>query len=201
MKDIFQKANQNSLLYVFTLCSCLFLLSGCPSGGSTVKNNTNGTKTTATNSKKWKLLKGSPAPAFSLRGMKGRLHSLKKYKGKVVLVNFWATWCGPCKKEMVHFNKMYTKYKAKGFIVLAISGDEPNQAAQIGPIISRYGYKFPVMHDKDGRIFERYYPQRNFPFTALIDRKGQMRITHQGYNPGDEKVMEKHVQELLKEKP
>jgi peroxiredoxin len=146
------------------------------------------------------LKKGKPAPAFSLEDLSNNNRSLKEFRGKVVLLNFWATWCSPCKKELPYFDKMYRKYKKEGLVVLAVSTDSGASVSQVGPTVRRSGFSFPVLIDTEGKVAGLYNPKQRMPFSALIDRKGQIRLEHPGYTPGDEKVMEKLVKVLLKEK-
>lgn len=145
--------------------------------------------------------KGQMAPAFELNDLDDNSHTLAQYKGKVVIVNFWATWCGPCKKEFPHLDRILKTHKEKGLVILAISTDEASSASQIGPMVSRYGYQFTVLHDKDGSVISLYNPKKHCPYTVVVDRKGQIRMSHQGYTPGDEKPLEKRVIDLLKEAP
>lgn len=140
------------------------------------------------------------APTFSLKDLGGRSHSLSNYKGKVVLVNFWATWCEPCKKEFPHFQNFLNKYRGKGFEILAVSIDEGRSVSSVGPTVRRFGYNFTVLLDTEGRVISRFNPKRHCPYSALVDRKGRIRMRHQGYNAGDEVALEKKIVALLKEK-
>jgi len=188
----------------------MLLVAGCPASGGQVKTlgKNPATKKVAQKApkkatkktSKWKALAGQPAPDFSLRDLRKRRHTLRQYRGKVILLNFWATWCAPCKKEFPHFDALLKKYKKKGLVILAANGDEAGSLSQVGPMIYRYGYRFTVLLDTESRVISLYNPKRHRPFTALIDRQGQLRMTHQGYIPGDEVALEKHIQTLLNEK-
>ena len=103
---------------------------------------------------------GEPAPDFSLRDINGKEVSLSSYKGKVVLVNFWATWCGPCKLEMPHLDKMDRDLEAKGFEVISISTDDARAASKVKPLIKRGGYGFTVLLDKDTSVVSQYNPAK-----------------------------------------
>ncbi|MCB9639119.1 MAG: TlpA family protein disulfide reductase [Myxococcales bacterium] len=158
------------------------------------------TKTTDTQAKsKFVEQNAAPAPDFQLRDLRGDTHQLKDFRGKVVLLNFWATWCSPCLKELQHFQKMYEVHKKEGLEIVAVSVDEAQTVAQVGPLINRYGYNFRVLLDTEGRVVTQFNPNRHNPFSVLIDRKGNMRMNHQGYTPGDEIEMEKIVKQLLQE--
>lgn len=183
---------------LFLLCLICFALSGCPSKTTQVKTDKQTTTAQKPKTSKWSIVEGTEAPAFTLRDIRGRSHELKKYRGSVILLNFWATWCRPCLKEFPHFQKLQDRYKSKGLKILAVSIDEGNSVSQVAPMIYRYGYNFTVLLDTEGRVVTSYNPKRHCPYTALIDRKGQLRLTHQGYNPGDEKDLAKHIRRLLR---
>jgi peroxiredoxin len=138
----------------------------------------------------------SPAPDFTLRQMSGPNLRLQEQRGQVVLVNFWATWCGPCREEMPHMNRLYEKYRASGFVLLGVNVDEdPRNAAGVA---SKLGLKFPVLLDTDKTV-SRLYELATMPSTVLIDRDGRVRYVHRGYLSGTEATYEKQIRELLKE--
>ena len=140
---------------------------------------------------------GETAPEFSLRDINGQEVSLSDYKGKVVLVNFWATWCGPCKLEMPHLDKMDREFEEKGFEVISISTDDARAASKVKPLIKRGGYGFTVLLDKDTAVVSKYNPAKTLPYNVLINRSGGIHKVFQGYNPGDEVELRKEVEELL----
>lgn len=178
--------------FTFLLGSGVLL--GCPTTGSTVRG-----QTTAQSASKMQDVKGETAPDFTLQDLKGRTHSLSQYKGKVVLLNFWATWCEPCKKEFPHFERFLKTYKPKGLSVLAVSIDDARAKSEVGPTIYRYGYTFTVLLDSEKRVVGLYNPKHHSPYSVLIDRKGQIRKRHQGYQAGDENALEQEIKKLLKE--
>jgi len=141
---------------------------------------------------------GAPAPDFTLRDLDGRNSTLSDHFGKdVILLNFWATWCVPCGAEMPHLEQMYQKHKGEGFVVLGIAMDGPETIAQVGPFARRYGLNFPVLLDEETRVVGVYNPKRTAPLNILIDRKGQIARVRNGYNAGDEKLVEADVAALL----
>lgn len=142
---------------------------------------------------------GEVAPDFSLRDMDGKSVSLSGYKGSVVLVNFWATWCGPCQVEQKHLQAMYTELAPKGFVVLAVSADDARTQSQVKPLMKRNGYTFPVLLDTQTAVVAQYNPSKTLPYNVLIDRDGRIRYVHAGYNPGDEKGLRVEVDKLLAE--
>jgi len=142
---------------------------------------------------------GASAPDFTLRNLKGKQVSLSDFKGKVVLVNFWATWCAPCKTEMPHIQKMYTDFKDKGFEVLAISVDEARDISKIKPFIKRNRYTFQVLLDKQTKVVKVYNPDQTYPLNVLVDRNGEIAWSKGSYSPGEEKILRAKVEELIKQ--
>ncbi len=140
---------------------------------------------------------GEKAPEIKLRDINNVEVKLSDYKGKVVLVNFWATWCGPCKVEMPHLDAMDKEFESRGFEVLSISTDDARAASQVKPFIKKNGYQFTVLLDKTTEVVSKYNPAKTLPYTAIIDREGNISAVHMGYNPGDEKKMREEVEALL----
>ena len=118
------------------------------------------------------------APDFTLTDANGASVKLSDYKGKVVLLNFWATWCGPCKIEIPWFIQFEKAYKDRGFITLGISMDEDGWKA-VKPFLSQTGINYPVMVGDD-RLAELYGGLDSLPSTFLIDRQGRIAFTHVG---------------------
>ena len=136
------------------------------------------------------------APDFTLRTMDGPNMRLQEQRGRVVLMNFWATWCGPCRQEMPHMNRLYEKYKSSGFVILGVNVDEdPKNAAGVA---AKLGVKFPVLWDTDKNV-SKLYELSTMPSTVLIDRDGKVRFIHRGYLSGYEETYDKQIRELLKE--
>lgn len=117
---------------------------------------------------------GAQAPDFSLQALDGEAISLSQFRGRVVLLNFWATWCGPCRLEMP---AIQDRYNDGGFEVLAINFDEP--AAQIVPFVGELGLTFPVLLDPGGNVQE-LYRVRGYPTSFLVDADGIIRFLHIG---------------------
>ncbi len=113
-----------------------------------------------------------------------------------MLVNFWATWCGPCRQEMPHLNRLYEKYTRSGFVLLGVNVDD--DTAQAAGVATKLGVKFPVLLDSDKRV-SRQYDLNAMPSTVLIDRDGRVRYLHRGYQDGYETIYEQQIRELLKE--
>ena len=137
------------------------------------------------------------APAFSLRDINGKQVSLEDYKGKVVLVNFWATWCGPCQAEMPHLQKMYVDLEDQGFVVLSISADNARDASKVKPLVKRNRYTFPVLLDKDSTVLNQYNPESVLPYNVLIGTDGNIIWQKASYAPGEEVELRAKVVEAL----
>jgi peroxiredoxin len=142
------------------------------------------------------LAPASVAPDFTLKSAEGRNLRLSEQRGRVVMVNFWATWCGPCKVEMPHLVRLYDKYKGAGFVLLGVNVDEDPKAAVA--LATRLGVTFPVLFD-DGKAVSKLYALDSMPSTVLIDRDGRVRHLHRGYRDGVEATYERQVRELVKE--
>ena len=138
----------------------------------------------------------SAAPDFTLPAAAGSNLRLAEQRGRVVMVNFWATWCAPCRVEMPHLNRLYDKYRASGFELLGVNiDDNPRTAADLA---TKLGLRFPVLLDTDKKV-SRLYDLSAMPSTVLIDRDGRVRYVHRGYRDGYEDTYEKQIRELLKE--
>jgi len=138
-----------------------------------------------------------PASDFTLLDIDGKSVSLSDLKGNVVIMSFWATWCGPCKEEMPHLQKMHGELKDKGFTVLSIATDDARSAGRVKPYIKKNGYSFPVLLDRDSTVIGTYNPPKTLPYTVVVDASGEVVKRHSGYNPGDEDELRKLVEELL----
>ena len=143
-------------------------------------------------------LVGNPAPDFSVATVAGSPASLslKQLHGKVVLVDFWGTFCTPCKSSFPKLQALNAKYATSGFQVVGISEDEAEDKGKIPTFASAYGAKFPIGWDENRSISQRYQPE-TMPSSFLIDRKGIVRFAHVGFRDGDEAQIEKEIQELL----
>ena len=140
-------------------------------------------------------LVGQKAPDFAITPMneKGRV-ALSKYSGKVAIVDFWATWCEPCKKSFPKLQELYVKYKASGLEMVAVSEDDENNG--IKDFAETYGAKFPVGWD-DGKSIAGKWQIPNMPSTFIVDKSGIVRFVHLGYRDGEEQEIEKEVKSLL----
>jgi peroxiredoxin len=136
------------------------------------------------------------APGFTLKSYTGKNIKLSELRGQVVLLNFWASWCGPCRQEMPLLGKIHEKYKSMGFTVLAVNVEEDAKPAI--SIIQKTNIKFPVLFDSENSV-SKLYKVSAMPSTVIIDRDGNMRYLHEGYKPGDEEKYKEWVKKLLQE--
>ncbi|HET7795492.1 MAG TPA: TlpA disulfide reductase family protein [Rhizobacter sp.] len=139
---------------------------------------------------------GTVAPDFTLRSLSGPNLRLQELRGQVVLVNFWATWCGPCRKEMPHLNRIADKYKSSGLVLLGVNIDDDVRNA--ADVAAKLGVRFPVLLDTDKKV-SRLYDLNSMPSTLVIDRSGKVRYVHRGYQDGYEDLYDKQIRDLLKE--
>jgi cytochrome c biogenesis protein CcmG/thiol:disulfide interchange protein DsbE len=140
-------------------------------------------------------LVGNPAPEFSLESMNGQGKvSMEGMKGKVVVVDFWATWCEPCKKSFPKLQALNVKYKASGLEIVGISEDD--EKTGITEFGQTHGAKFALGWDEGKRIAEKWGPS-SMPSSFIVDRKGIVKFVHLGYHDGDEDEIEKQVKSLL----
>jgi len=139
---------------------------------------------------------GGPAPAFTLTDLAGQQATLSQYKGQVVMVNFWATWCGPCQQEMPLLDQMYKKYKPAGFTLLGVSVDKEGPAVK--ELMARKPVSFPVLLDPANQVSKAYHVAE-MPSSVIIDRKGEIRYVHRGYRPGDENEYQDRIRQLIRE--
>jgi cytochrome c biogenesis protein CcmG, thiol:disulfide interchange protein DsbE len=114
---------------------------------------------------------GKAAPDFTLPSIDGQQVSLQQYRGKVVFLNFWATWCIPCREEMPGLEQLHQKYQSEGFVVLAI--DLKESAEQVKTFFQKHGLSFPSLLDQQGSVF-RDYLVAGMPTTYLIGRDGKL---------------------------
>jgi peroxiredoxin len=167
------------------------LLAACASGGGEGPQTPSG----ETGTTKHDLL-NNPAPGVAGESVNGKGKvSLDHWKGKVVLVDFWATWCEPCKKSFPKLEELRVKYGASGLEIVGISEDDEDGGA-IKKFAETYGAKFPLLWDKDKALAGKYKPP-NMPSSFLVDKNGVIRHVHLKYRDGDEREIEQEVKSLL----
>jgi peroxiredoxin len=138
------------------------------------------------------------APDFTLQDVEGNTVKAEDYLGKnPILIDFWATWCNPCKQELPHLEKIYQTYKDKGLIFMAISEDSPRSLSKVKPYVKSKNFTGLVPLDPDGQVLRKFFGENTLPFTVLIDKTGKIARTFTGYVPGQEADIEKVVAQML----
>ena len=170
MKRVFS----NGLKSLLLLCSLSLAFSG-PAGAASVV---------------------APAPNFTLKSLGGKNLKLSEMAGNVVLINFWASWCGPCREEMPLLNDLHNKYQPLGFTVLGINVEDKADSAR--GFLKNFPVDFPILLDSSNQV-SKLYDVVAMPTTVVVDRDGNMRYLHKGYKPGDEKKYQDMVKKLVRE--
>jgi peroxiredoxin len=142
---------------------------------------------------------GFLAPAFSLEMPDGREIALDELRGKVVLVNVWATWCPPCRAEMPAMQRVYEEYQAQGFEILAVNSTVQDTLSNLEPFVNEYGLTFPILLDRQGEV-TRLYRVMSLPTSFFIGKDGVISEVVIG-GPMDEALLKARIENLLKEKP
>jgi thiol-disulfide isomerase/thioredoxin len=137
-----------------------------------------------------------PAPDFALKTKSGSNLRLSELRGEVVLLNFWASWCGPCREEMPLLDEIHQRYEPLGFTVLGVNVEEDSRAAKA--LLEQIPVSFPILFDSQSTV-SKLYDVSAMPSTVLIDRDGNMRYLHRGYKPGYEQQYTQQVRALVRE--
>jgi peroxiredoxin len=138
---------------------------------------------------------GKPAPGFTLVDLSGKKVSLADFKGHAVVLNFWATWCGPCKLEMPWFEEMYGKYKAQGLVILGLSQDDGMDAADIAKAVKKIGVTYPILQP-DAAVSKAYELADYLPETYYLDKNGVVVEQTLGAHSKDE--LEADIQKAIR---
>ena len=141
-------------------------------------------------------LAGAEAPDFVLKSVSGSNLRLSEYRGQVVMLSFWATWCGDCRAQLAELATMRSRYADAGVELLAVSLDQ--NAKQAGDLAAKQHLQYPVLHDAGGEV-GRLYEVSKLPVMVLIDRSGTVREVFEGYRRGNETKYLESVQALLRE--
>ncbi len=142
----------------------------------------------------WAGVADIEAPAFTLQSADGRTVSLAQFKGDVVMINFWASWCGPCRQEMPLLDDIYKQYKDMGFTLLGVNV-EPD-AHDANAWLKKTPVSYPILYDPKSRVSQLYRVQA-MPATVIVDRNGVVRFMHNGYLPGDENRYMNSIRALI----
>lgn len=136
------------------------------------------------------------ATDFTLMNNQGENVRLEELRGQVVMVNFWASWCGPCRTEMPLMDAIYKKYQKLGFTILAVNVDEDSEDAD--RFLEQVPVSFPVLYDPESYV-SGLYDVKAMPTTLMVDRDGNLRAVHLGYKEGDEAHYEAAIKKLIRE--
>ncbi len=137
-----------------------------------------------------------PSPDFTLKSNSGKNIKLSELRGQVVMLNFWASWCAPCRQEMPALEQIHKKYQPLGFTLLGINVEENSNDAI--KWLKGVSVSFPILFDNQSDVSELYGVSA-MPTTIIIDRDGNIRYLHQGYQPGVESEYQQQIRALLKE--
>ena len=140
------------------------------------------------------VMRGKQAPAFALTSLDGKKVSLADYKGRPVLVNFWATWCGPCKVEMPWFEEFRKQYAAQGFEVLGLADDVDAGKDMIAKVASKAGVSYPILLT-DGKVQKAYGGLDVLPMSFYVDRNGV--IVEQTAGLGSKEQIEANIKKTI----
>ena len=142
---------------------------------------------------------GAPAPDFKATeiGGTGQVKGIADYKGDVVLVNLWATWCVPCVTEMPSIQRLYDRYRDQGFRVVGIAVDDPPYADRVATFVKEHGLTFEILHEGSGKV-EQDYRARGIPATYVIGRDGRFRVIRQGASDWDSEASRAVIAQLLR---
>lgn len=140
---------------------------------------------------------GFEVPEFSLSDGSGQTYSPADFKGKVVILNFWASWCPPCRAEMPAFQKAYQTHLSEGLVIFGINTTYQDDASAASSFARERGITFPVLYDRDGKVSRQYQVQA-LPTTFFVDRKGIIRQVIYG-GPLSETLLTVEVKQLLGE--
>jgi peroxiredoxin len=144
--------------------------------------------------------KQEKSPLFTLKTPKGENYSLEKNIGKApIVINFWATWCGPCILEMKNMKKMYPKFSAKGVQFLSITIDDNKTQPQVPGVVKTYNFPYTILLDGNKEVYKAFHGV-NPPNLFVIDTLGNIVYKHTGYQKGDEKKLESVLTKLVGDK-
>lgn len=142
------------------------------------------------------LVQAAPAPDFTLKNEAGENIRLAEQRGKVVMLNFWASWCGPCRKEMPLLDEMHKRYGKAGFVLYGVNVEQDATAAK--KLLKELGVSLPVLYDPESKA-SKLYKVDAMPTTVMIDKNGEVRYVNRGYKAGDEDKYREQIRELIRE--
>ena len=153
-----------------------------------------GSDEAATNGLEPAPVAGHPAPDFTLQTLDGQQVSLSDFKGQPVIINFWATWCGPCRVEMPHFQEAYAEHQDNGLVILGVNLTERDSVNAVPGFLDEFGLTFPVVLDEKGNVAETYKVFGQ-PASVFVDKNGEVHEVF--YGPVNKAFIDERVAELL----
>lgn len=138
---------------------------------------------------------GTTPPEIGVNALDGTRVSLAALRGKVVVVDFWASWCAPCKQEMPVLESLYKRFKDQGLVIVGVSVDNERGNAQ--KFARSVSVTFPIVHDSDHSVADRFHPPK-MPTSYVIDKAGKVRFVHAGYRAEDARKLEQEITSLLR---
>jgi len=139
---------------------------------------------------------GDKVNDFTLKSNQGKNIRLADLRGQVVMLNFWASWCGPCRQEMPLLDKIYQRYSPAGFTLLGVNNDV--SIANADQFLKGREVSFPIIYDLDGKVRDSFKQYKGIPLSIFIDCNGEIANVHSGYEPGDENEYIKTIKGLLR---
>jgi len=137
---------------------------------------------------------GSRAPEIGAADAQGHRVTMAGLRGKVVVVDFWASWCEPCKEELPVLERLFRRHRDRGLVVVGVNIDR--SASNMRRFLARTPVSFPVVHDEGQRIAGRYRPPR-MPSSYVVDRRGVVRYVQEGFRAADARTLEREIESLL----
>ena len=175
---------------IFVGCSSNKTSNSTGNNSSSGTNNSNNTNNVESNRQ--------VAPDFSWQDANGKIVHLSDLKGKVVLIDFWATWCGPCRMTIPHVEAIYNKFKDKGVVVIGVNLDNQASRQKVEQFIKEKGITYLVISDPNGAVASQY-GATSIPRFFFIDKHGRIAKMAVGYNPNMEETFSEEIESLLKE--